>query len=266
MQSLQFASDDVCGPNDAKGSLVVDPSRLQKPRVETQTDALRRAYVGRRLTARVYAALHGCSLATAREILAGIRRSPRPNGVLRGRIDHEVAWLVDTIRQRIRHGDQSPTGIFGRARRTTSRQHGRRPGRPRKAEPWARDKKSSPFSSEYGSASALIVSIIEAASHAWRLEPAELCQQSRLRAIAAPRQAAMAIIAAACPSISLARIARLFGHNAHTTVMHACRAHSMRLQRDPVYAENFAKMIGRLEQEPSLSGLRAPDACHAAVH
>ena len=79
----------------------------------------------------------------------------------------------------------------------------------------------------------------------YKIKLAELLSKRRCRAIARPRQLAMAL----CKELtthSLPEIGDTFGGRDHTTVLHACRQIKHLRQTNPDIAEDFAHLVGIL--------------------
>jgi len=229
MQSVQVASIDVCAVSVASGAMVLEAEQLDRPLCETATLRQRRQFRGRRLTAQIYSALYGCSLATAREILA-LFSGARPSSAVQrqaGRPRSGRGLRIDGGRRALRRRHfataRSGNGTLDRQalhRNELEKAH----------------------------------EILEAVCAVWAMTPASLQERSRRPSIVEPRQAAMATISGLCPALSLAFIGNLLGGRCHTVVLHACRVHERRLQIDMHYAEKLAALRKRLaasSQRPS---------------
>jgi hypothetical protein len=213
--------------------LVVDLERLERIPVETATVTLRRTWAGP-LTAPVYAALHGCTLATARQILAGERLPP---------------WLAARTRcaERPDAFDDAPVlsqEHLAPARASASQ---RSPGR--EALPsQPRDGHSSECLATGTAAAVDLVEaqrVVAAVCAVWNTNVEDLAGPSRARPIVPPRQTAMALIAGRCPRLSLPAIGRLFGRD-HSTVIYALNTHRRRIRREAAYARATSAVIERL--------------------
>jgi hypothetical protein len=216
-----------------EAGLVVDLERLERIPVETPTVTLRRTWAGP-LTAPVYAALHGCTLATARQILAGERLPP---------------WLTARTRcaERPDAFDDAPVLSQERLAPLRARAPQRSPAQENGA-PQPRDSNSSE-SMAAGMADAVDLAearrVVAAVCAVWNTNAEDLAGPSRARPIVPPRQTAMALIAGRCPRLSLPAIGRLFGRD-HSTVIYALHTHRRRIRREAAYARATSVVIERL--------------------
>jgi hypothetical protein len=215
--------------------LVVDLERLERIPVETAIVTLRRSWSGRPLPAPVYAALHGCTLATARQILAGERLPP---------------WLTARTcsADRPEAFDDAPVlpqECLAPTRLSVSLQ--RRPARQTDA-PRCSDSAGihNRAAAKAGGADLEEAQkVVAAVCAVWNTNAADLAGPSRARPIVPPRQTAMALIAGRCPGLSLPAIGRLFGRD-HSTVVYALNTHRQRVRREAAYARATSAVIERL--------------------
>lgn len=90
--------------------------------------------------------------------------------------------------------------------------------------------------------------ILHAVCDHYRVAPADIISVSRTQELVAPRQVAM-YLARALTKRSLPEIGRRFGQRRHTTVLHAVRKISSRMQRDAQLARDIAAITKRLKDQ-----------------
>ncbi len=221
------------------GSVVLDPDRLLRPLLSTTTIMQQRTLAAKAPTPQLYAALHGCSIATARQILAGERLPP---------------WLL--VRDRESWGPDCESPRCNDAEATPRRwgdrgPHSRQPaivtepaGRRRI---WRRDAAHTTQDSVAPAidVQAEIRRILDRVCEEWEVTVEQLVGSGRECNRVPPRHTAMALIAGRCPGLTFRAIGRLFGR-CPSTITCALRTHRRRLADDADYAAAVARIIARL--------------------
>ncbi len=83
----------------------------------------------------------------------------------------------------------------------------------------------------------------------FKVSPAELRGQSRVRKFALPRQMAM-FISREVTGLSLPKIGRYFDRD-HTTILHACRTTAARLQKHSGLMEHYVAICADIQTTPT---------------
>ena len=90
-----------------------------------------------------------------------------------------------------------------------------------------------------------ISSIKNEVAEYFHISPTSMADQSRLRAVARPRQVAMFLARKLTPN-SLPDIGRRFGNRDHTTVIHAVRQVEKLMRANPAFAADVKNLRDRL--------------------
>lgn len=224
------------------GAVVLDTDRLQRPLLPTRTILQRRSLGAVPRSAQVYAALHGCTIATARQILAG-ERLP--------------SWLSSRNRDDWDHRTEAAGSPPIEPAATGARDRGPHVAPPQTVEPAARQpgqrsiwrEKSPPRAADSGpdadETAAEIDRIIDHVCAEWEVELSMLRGNTRDCRHVLPRHVAIALIAGRCGDLTFRAIAGIFGR-CHSTVTCALRSHRRRLSADAAYAAAVARVVARL--------------------